>query len=116
MLNRRQFLKGAALATSAAGAAGIAGVGLTGGWGKPGRGHDQIAVRDRLYRRDGFARVLVSRDQGASWSVHSTFAPRYGVERLHMDGAGRAWLAVRHENLRFRLRLSDDGLAWRTDA
>ena len=114
MLNRRQFLKGAALATTAAGAAGVAGVAVTGG-SLAGRGDKRgVAVGGRLYLVDGRARVLVSQDQGASWKLHSKFAPQHVAERMRVDSRGRAWLTVRHESRTFSLRLSDDGLAWRT--
>ena len=112
-MDRRQFLKGAVLATTAAGVAGIAVAG--GSDPMAGRGDRRaIAVRDRLYRLDGTARVLVSKDKGATWAVHSNFAPRYSAERMKIDARGQAWLLVRHENRRFNLRLSDDGAAWRT--
>ena len=120
MLNRRQFLKGAVLATAAAGAASVAGIAASNGAGGlgqlPGRGHDLVSVRGRMYRLDGTARVLVSRDAGSSWAVHSKFAPRFAAERLKVDTLGDAWLVVRHDDRRFRLLLSEDGLAWRTTA
>jgi len=114
VLNRRQFLKGAALATTAAGVAGVAGVAATGG-STTGRGGKRgVAVGGRLYLVDGKTRVLVSRDQGVTWAVHSKFAPQHVAEGMRVDSRGRAWLTVRHESRRFSLRLSEDGRAWRT--
>jgi hypothetical protein len=118
-MDRRRFLKGVGLA-SAAGLAGLSGLstGSSGGSGAPMRG-DRMALREAAtgvarFRVDGSSRVYVSRDEGATWSVHAKFGEDLSVRGIRTGAGGKVRIHVAHGPRTFTLALSASGRTWIT--
>lgn len=58
--------------------------------------------------------ILASVDDGATWTRHSHLGPAYRVGRVQASRKGEVQARIRYAGRSFRLRLAEDGLAWRT--
>ena len=66
-----------------------------------------------LYRGDGGA-ILVSRDDGATWTRHGHLGPEYKVKQVRTSRSGQVGIDVGYAGRTFKLVLTPDGRAWRT--
>jgi hypothetical protein len=120
VIDRRRFLKALGLGSMAA---------ALGVWprAQPGRASSvaraaaspdqlpEVAAKSPaiLYRGDGGV-ILVSRDDGASWTRHGHLGPEYKVKQVRTSRSGQVRIDVGYAGRTFNLVLTPDGRAWRT--
>lgn len=66
-----------------------------------------------LFRGDGGV-ILVSRDDGATWTRHAHLGPEYMVKQVRTSRSGQVGIDVGYAGRTFQLVLTPDGRAWRT--
>ena len=67
-----------------------------------------------VYRGDRRGKIYASRDQGATWALHTALGGGYAVNRLGIDRNGRVTAIVAFRGRRFGLVLAPDGTRWLT--
>jgi hypothetical protein len=105
VMRRRSFLKAAGLTALAAS--------LPFGISPVAAAARPVAAGGLLYRPDG-GRILVSRDAGATWTVHTNLGSDYAVRRLEGDGASGVRAGVGFGKRTFDLVLGADQRSWFT--
>jgi hypothetical protein len=72
------------------------------------------AAKPPKFRAGEPGTILVSQDQGASWTVHLKLGPSYHVKAVQEEGTDTI-ATIEFKALEFKLKLSADGKNWVTD-
>ena len=74
--------------------------------------YQPVAAKAR-YRGTSDGKIMVTENEGASWTVHADFGNQFGV--LNSLASGQDTVAlVQYRGLQFKLKLSADGKHWVT--
>lgn len=74
----------------------------------------QFQVGDQVYKGTSGGDILISRDSGETWQLHTRLSPGSSISKLGVDMADRMFANVRYSGYSFQLVLSDDGRNWQT--
>ena len=72
----------------------------------------EAAAFGKLYKATSKGRVLVSKDKGKSWQLHTRFGPDYAVLDIFIATDNRLFVKIGHKKARFYLVLTESQQAW----
>ena len=104
-MKRRDFLKVSSLMS----AVGYAAVGPV---GKVVNLDIETVSFGKIYRGTSKGKVLVSKDKGKSWQLHTQFSPGYTILDIFIARDKRLYINVGYKQVSFYLVLTENKAAW----
>ncbi len=104
-MNRRQLLTLAALALPAAALVKFTPLGQMA---------VELSALGKLFRAAPDGTILVSADEGQTWSTHTRFGPDFAITNLGLDPKGRVTARLAYQGHPFHLALAGNGKTWLT--
>jgi hypothetical protein len=104
-MNRRQLLTLAALALPAAALVELSPLGQL---------PVELSALGKLFRAAPQGTILVSADEGKTWSTHTRFGADFAVTNLGLDSKGRVSARLAYQGHPFHLALAGNGKTWLT--
>ena len=68
----------------------------------------------KIYRAASKGRVLVSKDKGKSWQLHTNFGKEYSILDIFIATDNHLYVKMAQKNVKFYLVLADNKTFWLT--
>ena len=74
----------------------------------------QVRSGDLLFKGNSEGEIVLSKDFGATWQVHTSFAQGVSIIDLTDDMSGQIYAQLAFSGYSFQMKLAQDGLNWQS--